>query len=107
MESFKGKPLNDKTPIERFTYRYLPYWPLFTILIILAGCASFFYLKYFAKPVFEVSAKVLVDDEKKGADESKILQALNLSSNTIVDNEIEVIQSKQLLRQVVDTLNLY
>lgn len=97
----------EKNFIEAFLYRYLPYWPLFIMLLILAGFGAYAYLKYFAKPVYEISANILVDDEKKGADESKLMAALNISSSKIVDNEIEVIRSKELLKVVIDSLLLY
>jgi capsular exopolysaccharide synthesis family protein len=88
-------------------YRYMPYWPLFALLLIVFLIAGSFYL-YIAHPVYEISANILIKDEKKGADESKILDALNIySSNKIVENEIEVIQSKELLKKVIDSLKLY
>ena len=107
MESLKLKHQTEKNAVEAFMYRYMPYWPLFTLLLILAGAGAFVYLKFFAKPQYEVTANIMVEDEKKGADESKLLQALNITSSTIVDNEIEVIQSKELLKEVVDSLRLY
>ncbi|CAN5585535.1 tyrosine-protein kinase [soil metagenome] len=107
MESGKYTSVRERNMLEAFMYRYLPYWPLFTILLIFAGAGAFAYLKYIAKPVYEITANILVDDEKKGADESKLMQALNISSNTIVDNEIELIQSKELLKEIIDSLQMY
>ena len=107
MEGAKYTTIKEKNMVEAFLYRYLPYWPLFTLLLILAGLGAYGYLKYFTKPVYEITADILVEDEKKGADESKLLQALNITSNTIVDNEIELIKSKELLKEVIDSLQLY
>ena len=39
--------------------RYLPYWPLFLLAIVLAVTAGFVYLRY-ATPVYWVSATLLV-----------------------------------------------
>lgn len=92
---------------EQFMYQYFPYWPLFVILLLLASAGAYTYLKY-AQPVYEITANILIKDEKKGADDSKILEALNIYSSTkIVENEIEVIQSKELLKEVVYGLHLY
>ncbi|GEO08171.1 GumC family protein [Segetibacter aerophilus] len=97
----------EKGVVERFIYSYLPYWPLFALLLVVFLVAGSFYL-YLTKPIYEISADILIKDEKKGADESKILDALNIySSNKIVENEIEVIQSKELLKKVVNSLSLY
>ncbi len=85
-----------------FIFRYLPYWPLFLLLTIIA-----IYLK-FATLVFETNARILIKDEKKGSEDSKTLESLDLiSPKKIIDNEMEVIQSKTLLNDVVKNLNLY
>ncbi|WP_419803159.1 GumC family protein [Mucilaginibacter sp.] len=89
-----------------FIFRYLPYWPLFLLLIIVAMIGGWFYLKM-AVPVYETNARILIKDEKKGSEDSKTLESLDLiSPKKIIDNEMEVIQSKTLLNQVVKNLNL-
>ncbi|SHF39419.1 GumC family protein [Flavisolibacter ginsengisoli] len=107
MEPKRHATEKEKNAVEAFMYRYLPYWPLFALLLILAGTAAYMYLHYIAKPVYQISANILIKDEKKGADESKILEALNITSNKTVDNEVEVIQSGELLNEVIDSLHLY
>jgi tyrosine-protein kinase Etk/Wzc len=107
MATTKITNAKEKSAIEAFMYRYTPYWPLFTLLLVLGGAGAYLYLKFIAKPVYEISANLLVEDQNKGADESKILQALNITSNKIVDNEIEVVRSKELLKEVIDSLKLY
>lgn len=96
-----------KNVIEEFMYQYFPYWPLFVILIFASIAAGFLYMRY-ATPEYEINATILIKDEKKGADDSKLLEALNIYSSTkIVENEIEVIQSKELLKEVVNNLSLF
>ncbi len=88
-------------------FRYLPYWPLFVILAIICGLGAWAYLKV-ANPVYEITANILIKDEKKGADDPKALEALNIyTSKKIVENEMEVIQSKELMDGVVKKLYLY
>ncbi len=88
-------------------FRYLPYWPLFLLFFIAAVAGSWAYLKY-ATPIYETTARVLIKDEKKGAEESKTVESLDLlSSKKIIENEMEVIQSKSLINEVVKKLNLY
>ncbi len=96
-----------KNVIEEFMYQYFPYWPLFVILFFLSLVAALMYMKY-AIPEYEINATILIKDEKKGADDSKLLEALNIYSSTkIVENEIEVIQSKELLKEVIGNLSLF
>jgi tyrosine-protein kinase Etk/Wzc len=88
-------------------FRYLPYWPLFIVLFIIGLGAAWGYLQY-ATPLYEASATILVKDDKKGADDSGVEEALNIfSSKKIVENEIEVIKSYKLMYHVVNELNLY
>lgn len=107
MENRKTPHADKKTSIQIFLYKYLPYWPLFVLLLVISLLIAYAYLQY-ATPVYEISANIMVKDEKKGADESKMLEALNIYSSTkIVENEIEVIQSKELLKKVINNLHLY
>lgn len=59
-------------------------------------------------PLFESSAAILIKDEKKGVDDSKMIESLNLiSTKKIVENEIEVLKSRSLMNDVVKKLMLY
>ena len=99
--------LDERNIISEITFKYLPYWPLFIIMILFCMGAAFLYLRY-AVPVYEVTASLMVKDEKKGLDDSKILESLNLfGGKKIVENEIEVLHSRALMRKVVQDLHLY
>jgi tyrosine-protein kinase Etk/Wzc len=88
-------------------YRFLPYWPLFLILAGLGVIGALAYLRY-TIPLYESTASIIIKDEKKGVDDSKILDALNAyASKKNVENEIEVIRSRKLMQQVVAELHLY
>lgn len=87
--------------------RYLPFWPLFVVLLVITLSAAWIYLQY-ATPVFETSATLIIKDENKGVDDSKIMESMNaFASKKIVENEIEVIRSRALMKQVVNDLHLY
>jgi len=87
---------------------YLPYWPLFLILLVLGLAIAWAYLKYFSVPTYETVATIMVKDEKKGVDESGVLEALQIyPTKNIVENEIEVIHSRKLMEKVVEQLQLY
>jgi capsular exopolysaccharide synthesis family protein len=66
-----------------------------------------------ATPVYNVSATVLIKDDKKGGSSGMSSELENLGleglagSSQNIDNEIEVLLSKTLAKDVVEQLNLY
>jgi len=84
-------------------------WPLFLISFIVILTVVWFYI-YYATPYYSVSSSIMLKDVTKGANflENPVFEGLNefKSSNT-VDNEIDVIQSGLLMREVVRDLGLY
>ncbi len=88
-------------------HRYLPYLPLFFLVVLICGLLAFLYSKI-AVRTYEITATVLIQDQKKGMDESKMLEALDVfKGKKIVENEVEVLHSRTLMRQVVKNLGLY
>jgi len=107
MEEVQFTQKENTSLLKLIRYRYLPYWPIYIILMIIFGAGALAYLRY-ATPYYEITTNILLKDEKKGADDSQILEALNMySSKKIVENEIEVLKSKALMREVVLKLQLY
>ena len=97
----------DGNIVQQLLFRYLPYWPLFVVMLILGVAAAYLYIRY-AVPVYQANASILIKDEKKGVNDSKVVDQMNLfGSNKIVENEIEMIRSRGLLKNVVEKLNLY
>jgi len=87
--------------------KYIPYWPLFILVSALAIGAAYVYLRY-ATPIYEAKATMIIKDEKRGSEDSKLMESLNLiASKKVVENEIEVLQSRSLMEQVVRKLRLY
>src|SRR6185369_9047995 len=96
----KASPEKDTNLFAQTVFKYLPYWPMFLIFLAIAVAGSWLYLRY-TTPLYETSARIMVKDEKKGADNSKVMEELNLlSTKKIIENEIEVIQSRTLLSEV-------
>jgi capsular exopolysaccharide synthesis family protein len=98
---------NESNMSQQLVSKYLPYWPLFILVALLAMAAAYVYLRY-ATPIYEASATILIKDEKKGTEDSKLLESLNLiATKKLVENEIEVLQSRVLMESVVKKLYLY
>ena len=90
-----------------FLFKLIPYWPLFLLLLIIALLSSWFYIKI-TTPVFKTTARILIKDQTKQGDAPKTFEALDIiSPKKTIDNEIEVIQSKNLVATVVNDLSLY
>ncbi|RZJ49122.1 MAG: hypothetical protein EOO44_18860 [Flavobacterium sp.] len=80
---------------------------MFVLLLVICWIGAYIYL-YVTKPIYEVTASILVKDEKKGADAERISDVIHGYGLTkIVENEIEVVRSKDLIRKVIDSLCLY
>ena len=108
MQIIKKVPVEKKSEgFENIFFRYLPYWPLFVFLMLLSIGGAWTYI-HFTTPRYSASARVLIIDERKGVEESKTIESINLlSPKKIIENETEVIRSKTLINEVVKNLGLY
>ncbi|MFD2245097.1 GumC family protein [Pontibacter ruber] len=99
---------HENNPFLSLIYKYLPFWPLFALLLTMSFIATWGYLHFFAIPSYEVSASLIIKDEKKGVNDSKMTESIDaFTSNNIVENEIKVLYSRALMKKVVHNLHLY
>lgn len=98
--------------VKELLFKYLIHWPWFVGTVVACLIAAWVYL-YMSTPVYNISATVLIKDDKKGggAGMSTELENLGLdgliSSSQNIDNEIEVLRSKTIAKEVVEDLGLY
>lgn len=85
--------------------QYLRHWPWFFLALALALGGAWLYLKR-ATPMYQVSASILIKDEKKGASNDMLKELDLFAGSKLVDNEVEVLKSRTLIEKVVDELNL-
>lgn len=110
-EKYREQP-EEQVNIQEILFRYLIHWPWFVVAVVLCIASAWGYLRL-ATPIYNVSATVLIKDDKKGggASMSSELEKMGLdgfvSSSNNVDNEIEVLRSKSLAREVVNQLGLF
>lgn len=98
---------HEQNLLAQLMFKYIPYWPLFLTLMIACVVSAWVYIKI-TVPLHESTAAILIKDEKKGVDDSKMIESLNLiSTKKIVENEIEVLKSRSLMNEVVKKLRLY
>ncbi|MGB6153958.1 MAG: polysaccharide biosynthesis tyrosine autokinase [Pricia sp.] len=107
MSNRKDEPDTKDNVFMVLASRFLPYWPLFAILFLVALLLAKVYL-WSATPFYEASASLIIEDENKGVNDAEMTEAMNpFDSKKIVENEIEVLQSRALMGQVVSDLKLY
>jgi tyrosine-protein kinase Etk/Wzc len=108
MEKSKAiTPEKESNGIQQILTKYIPYWPLFLFLFLISGACLYFYLKI-TVPIYETTASVLIKDEKKGQEDSKMEEVLNVfGTKKIVENELEIFHSNSLIIAVVKKLKLY
>lgn len=102
----------EKIDIQELLFKYLIHWPWIAGAVVICLISAWIYLKM-STPVYNISATVLIKDEKKGGASSQLSELENLglgglfSSSENFDNELEVLRSKTLAKEVVQQLNLY
>jgi capsular exopolysaccharide synthesis family protein len=100
----------DAIDIKSWILRILRLWPWFMVIGLIAISAGMAYLHY-AEPVYQSVAAILVKDDSKGGGsvlDNPLLEELNIGGKgKLVENEIEVINSFNLLREVVRKEHLY
>lgn len=112
-EDLKNYSLEDEETsgfdYKAFLVKLLMYWPWIAGCIIVFLIGAFFYLKTLT-PLYTVSSSVLIKDNKgqAGGNESSLADLGFVTSSTQnFDNELEILQSRTLLKKVVTSLDLY
>ncbi len=107
-----GTQSEEQINIQEILFRYLIHWPWFVASVIVCVALAWGYLRL-TTPIYNISATVLIKDEKKGggANMSSELEKMGLngfvSSSSNIENEIEVLSSRTLAREVVSSLGLF
>lgn len=101
----------EKVDYQELLFKYIIHWPWFVASILACLVGAWVYL-HFQTPVYRVSASIMIKDDKKGGNAGAAdLENLGLggviTSAQSIDNEIEVLRSKTILKEVVNNLELY
>jgi uncharacterized protein involved in exopolysaccharide biosynthesis len=99
---------NDTINIRAELEKYLIHWKWFALGVLLALVLAFLYLRY-ATPQYQASTTILIKNDKKGgiSEELAAFEDLGIGgSSKNIDNEIEIIKSRKLISDVIDTLQL-
>jgi len=100
----------DSIDLKRIFRLLLEKWPWFIISIAACLIVGFIYARY-TPSVYQIGAKLLVNDDQKGGgvgNKSSALMDLGsvLGSKSSVDNETEILKTRFLMEQVVRQMQL-
>lgn len=85
------------------------YWKWFVVSIVLCLLCAFVYLRYTA-PVYRIQATVMINDEKKGSFQNQMMAMQDfgfVGTTGGVDNEIEILRSKSMIKQAVVDMGMF
>jgi len=98
----------EEISIIEILFHYLRYWKYFILSIIVCLGVAYVYL-LFTTPEYRIFSKILINDDKKGqmVDMTSAFSDLGIiQPKSNIDNEIEILRSRTLMKNVVDSLRL-
>lgn len=86
------------------------HWKWIAISILLCLVCAYFYIRV-QTPVYRIQATIMINDEQKGTFQNQMMtlqQDFGIMSTSVgIDNEIEILRSKSIIKQAVIDLKLY
>ena len=89
--------------------KFVIYWKWFLVSIVLCAVGAFLYLRY-VSPIYKIQASVMINDEKKGSFQNPLMAMADfglMPGSGGVDNEIEILSSRSMIKQAIMDLGLY
>ncbi|QTD37314.1 polysaccharide biosynthesis tyrosine autokinase [Polaribacter batillariae] len=101
---------NDTINIREEVEKYAIYWKWFVLGVTMALIGAFLYLRY-TTPQYSASSTIMIKDNQKSGISQELsaiadLGIVGTGSVNNTDNEIEIIKSRKIIGQVVDSLDL-
>jgi tyrosine-protein kinase Etk/Wzc len=105
----KSMEQDDSINIREEVEKYVVQWRWFALSALVFVAIAYFYLRY-TTPIYKATTTILVKDDRKGgmANELAAFSELGILSGakSNVDNEIEIIKSRTLIKKTIKDLNL-
>ncbi len=104
----KRPPLiDDDFDLREVLRKYVYYWPVFLLFTIITLIGAYAYYMV-SKPVYEIKATMLLQDDKGTNDIKSSLQEMGISrAPTKLENDVEVLKSRRIVQNVVNDLKLW
>jgi capsular exopolysaccharide synthesis family protein len=110
-EQFQTNHTTEKTglSVKELIFKYIRFLPFFIISLALSLLAAYLYLRY-NTPTFRSTGALVVKEDNSstpgGAGNDRFQQMFVMDNSINVKNEIEIIKSRQLIKRIVEDLNL-
>lgn len=103
-----GKIQIKKLDLRKELRKYLKFWPWFAASIFLCLALGFVYLRY-ATPVYSAKASIIINETGNGAGGNVYAEmgAFTGMPNNDLSNELGILQSRNLMQEVVKSLDLH
>ena len=110
MTEYNNKLENDleerNFDFKRFFIKYLRYWYVFIITLVLAFFIARYY-NWYTSPIYKASCQMIVKDENANNSAENILKDLSSMKHTVnLENEIQILKSKSLISKAIKDLEL-
>ncbi|MES2807200.1 MAG: polysaccharide biosynthesis tyrosine autokinase [Bacteroidota bacterium] len=98
---------DDDFDLREILTKYIYYWPVFLLFTIITMIGAYaFHLV--AKPVYDIKATLLLQEEKASNDIKSSLQDMGIAgAQKKVENDREILQSRRLIEMVINDLKLW
>ncbi len=91
--------------IKALYYKFLSYWYLFFITIVLVMLIAFLFNKY-TEPVYKVKTTVLITEDKGGLNDAQSLLGFgNITNTQKLQNQIGILKSRSLVSRTLKSLD--
>jgi tyrosine-protein kinase Etk/Wzc len=91
---------------KEFLFKYLRFLPLFILSLVLSLIIAFFYLRY-TSPTFQSKGQLILTEDKAASNSNEKFDKLFVDDRSKnINNEIEYLRSKTLMKRVVENLGV-
>ncbi len=105
--SNRNESLEESQRVQRLFLRIIPFWPILILALLLGVLGGYIYLRY-QIPVYEVNAKVVVNDDsqEKSANLIDMFKIDTRNLSLAAEKEVAILSSRDLIGKVVSKLQL-
>lgn len=100
---------NSGSNLSELLFRIIPYWYIVAGCMVVGAAGAFIYLKK-ATPVYEIKSQIVVNDaaiQKNGNISKENQLPIAPEQPSVIEKQVEIIQSKDMLEGVARQLRLY
>ncbi|HSF55799.1 MAG TPA: polysaccharide biosynthesis tyrosine autokinase [Algoriphagus sp.] len=109
LDGFLPKEGGNSRTVKQSLYYYLRYWKLFIVSILACFLIAYIFI-YYSVPIYSVGSTIMLKDDSKGSQffENPVVRELEeFKSSQITENEVDVLESTELISEVLEGLNYY